>query len=657
MTLLVGLDPSDAGSVDPGEDTAASSSALSALSRSVCLALLGTRSVGRIGIHFGALPAVVPVNYALDGDVVVIAVPVGSVLDLATRDAVVAFESGEGAPGGTGWTVSVTGATRAVTDPAVRRRVLDRLGAACDAGGSGEDTQLITIPTGLVSGRAWPLAGQPSAGERAAGEHAAGREAPAVVETHAGVVFFLGDRAYKLKKPLDLGFVDFRTRGARMVACHREVELNRRLAPDVYLGVADVRGSDGGLCEHLVVMRRLPPERRLAALVRAGAPVGRDLDLLAGTLARFHDQAGGGPDVDRAAGVDATLARWEANGVEMQRFAGGPLDSDVLREVVGRARRYIEGRRTLFEARVSAGRSRDGHGDLLADDIFCLDDGPRVLDCLEFDDLLRFGDVVADVCFLAMDLERLGRPDLAWGFLDRYREAVGDDWPPSLAHHHIAYRAQVRAKVACLRWEQGHAASRAEAVQLLRICADHLRAARVRLVLVGGGPGTGKSTLARGVAPAIDAVLIRSDEVRKELAGGGRYGMSRAGLNEGIYAPEVTDATYGAMLAQAQAHLGLGRSVVLDATWSHERWRRAAADLAAATLSDLVELRCAAPLEVAVNRVERRAAEGGDASEADESVVRAFRGCDQPWTGAAVVDTTRPPSEAVAASLAVIADS
>ena len=141
-----------------------------------------------------------------------------------------------------------------------------------------------------------------------------------------------------------------------------------------------------------------------------------------------------------------------------------------------------------------AGRARDGHGDLLADDIFLLDDGPRVLDCLEFDDALRLDDVLADVAFLAMDLERLGRPDLAERFLAAYRAASGDTWPSSLAHHHIAYRAQVRAKVSAIRAEQGVPDSADKAQALLRLALAHLEAGRVRLVLVGGLPGTGKST-------------------------------------------------------------------------------------------------------------------------------------------------------------------
>ncbi|HET7722865.1 MAG TPA: AAA family ATPase, partial [Acidimicrobiales bacterium] len=403
-----------------------------------------------------------------------------------------------------------------------------------------------------------------------------------MAETHSGVVFFLGDRAYKLKKPVDLGFLDFRTREARLDACRREVALNRRLAPDVYLGIADVSGPDGRPCEHLVVMRRMPDDRRLSSMVAAGVDVGEHLADLAVLLADFHAGADRSPSVDELAGRDAVRRRWETNHDEMAPFRGTVLDAETDDGIITLARRYLAGRGPLFEQRIEEGRVCDGHGDLLADDIFCLDDGPRVLDCLEFDDRLRFGDVLADVAFLAMDLERLGRPDLASEFLARYRDASGDRWPPSLAHHHIAYRAQVRAKVAAVRWSQGDTASAPAAARLLALCHDHLRQARVRLVLVGGSPGTGKSTVARGIATPLDAVMFRSDEVRKSIAGLDPLVPAPAPLEAGLYRPAMTDATYTELLARARAALELGRTVVLDATWRDPRWREAAAGVASA---------------------------------------------------------------------------
>jgi aminoglycoside phosphotransferase family enzyme/predicted kinase len=473
---------------------------------------------------------------------------------------------------------------------------------------------------------------------------------PAIAETHSAVVFFVADRAYKLKKPLDLGFLDYRSREAREAACHLELHLNRRLAPDVYLGIADVLGPDGQLCDHLVVMRRLPAERRLATLVTAGQPVSADLRALARLLATFHSRAATSERIGAAASRDALAARWEANASEMTRFIGPLLDPATADDVITLARRYLAGRGSLFASRMSAGRARDGHGDLLADDIFCLNDGPRVLDCLEFDDALRWDDVLADVAFLAMDLERLGRADLAGEFLTAYREFAGDTWPDSLAHHHIAYRAQVRAKVAALAWEQadedsaGQDRAAQEARQLLGLAAAHLAAGRIRLVVVGGLPGTGKSTLAARLGDALGAAVLRSDVIRKQLAGWDSRTPAPAPFGQGLYRPEMTEATYGELVKQARTVLGAGQSVVADASWLDPAWREAARGLAAEVSADLAEVRCDLPIEMIVKRVDARAAAGDDLSDATADLVKRLAASQQPWPSALTVDTTPPPA-------------
>ncbi len=484
-------------------------------------------------------------------------------------------------------------------------------------------------------------------------------DAPAAIrETHSAVVVLVGDRAYKVKKPVDLGFLDFRTRAAREAVCHREVELNRRLAPDVYLGVADVTGPDGEVCDHLVVMRRMPDDRRLTALVARGAAVETDLRRLAHLLAGFHEAADA-PDAARvAASRDALRARWEANLAVLEHAAGSVVDGDTTAAVSDLARRYLAGRAPLFEHRIASGRARDGHGDLLADDIFLLDDGPRVLDCIEFADELRYGDVLADAAFLAMDLERLGRPDLGALFLTTYRELTGDSWPASLAHHHIAYRASVRAKVACIRHDQeppdARGEVRDEARRLVGLVHRHLEAGRVRLVVVGGLPATGKSTVAAGVADSLGAVHLRSDELRKELAGLPAGASAAADVGEGIYGASMSERTYQAMLDRASALLAMGESVVLDATFHDTSWRAAARALATDAVADVTELCCEAPVEISAARAGRRLAAGVDVSDADESVVRAFAAAWVPWPEAVTIHTSGAPDAALAAAMAAI---
>jgi hypothetical protein len=397
-------------------------------------------------------------------------------------------------------------------------------------------------------------------------------------------------------------------------------------------------------------MRRMPASRRLSSLVTAGVDVDGALHDVAHQLATLHARSGRSAAADHAAGVEATRARWVAN-TEGLLVAGEDIFDDVaVGTVNGLAMRYLDGRARLLEARVTAGRAVDGHGDLLADDIFCLPDGPRVLDCLDFDVRFRLGDGLADAAFLAMDLERLGHPYLGARFLAHYREHADDAWPPSLAHHHIAYRAQVRAKVAAVRWSQGDSASAEAAARLLTLSHEHLRRGRVRLVLVGGQPGTGKSTVARGLADPLDALVLRSDEVRKSLAGLDPLTPSAAGLDEGLYRPAMTDAAYAELLDRARTALGLGRTVVLDATWRDGRWRQEAAGVAAAASADLIELRCTAPLDVAVERVRRRS--GTDASDATEAVTRALWAGAGPWSSATEIDTSGDEGDAIAEALA-----
>lgn len=473
-----------------------------------------------------------------------------------------------------------------------------------------------------------------------------------VLETHSAVVFFFGDRAYKVKKPVDLGFLDFRSVAARLAVCTEEVRLNRRLAPDVYLGVAEVRDPDGAVCDHLVVMRRMPIERRLATLVREGVDVDEPLRRVAQQLASMH---AAGPRSDAAAdaaGIPATRSRWVANTEALlQHVPSGILDGPAVATVHGLAMRYLDGRGDLFAQRIADGRAVDGHGDLLADDIFCLDDGPRILDCLEFDEGLRLGDGLADVAFLAMDLERLGRPDLAARFLDAYREFGADGWPASLAHHHIAYRSQVRAKVIAIRAAQGHEPSRRLAPELLRLAADHLERGRVRVVVVGGLPGTGKSTLAAALGAELGAVVLRSDEIRKELVGLDPTSPAPAAYGEGIYDAATTSRTYDVLLARARVAVERGELVVLDASWTDPATRARAHRIAAATHTDLIELECRVPAPLAAQRIADRQRRGGDPSDATAAIAGQMAEECAPWATAVPIDTTPAPELTLAEAL------
>ena len=475
-------------------------------------------------------------------------------------------------------------------------------------------------------------------------------------ETHISVLVMVGDRAYKLKKPVRLDFVDLSTREARERICHREVDLNRRLSPDVYLGVADVVGPDGDVCDHLVVMRRMPETRRLSRLVRDGADVGDDIRDIARLVASFHTRAERSDQISRAGEAGAVREKWEDTFGTVVPYVGSVLPTDDEQRVRDLVRRYLDGRAVLFERRIADGKVVDGHGDLLADDIFCLDDGPRILDCVEFDDEIRYGDVLADVCFLAMDLERIGAPELGDRFLAWYRELSAETYPATLAHHYLAFRAHVRAMVACLRSDQGDEKAAGEASRLVAIARDHLERGQVALILVGGLPGTGKSTLARGLADRFEWNVLRSDEVRKDLAGVAHAERSEARFREGLYGPEATATTYRELLDRARRLLELGEPVVLDASWTDRRYRDSAARVARETASVLVELECAAPPDVAAERLRERARTGADASDATPVISEAMANTADVWPSAHVIDAAAPSDVTLARAEAVVRD-
>ncbi|MEU3253734.1 AAA family ATPase [Streptomyces sp. NPDC006997] len=470
-------------------------------------------------------------------------------------------------------------------------------------------------------------------------------------ETHTAVVFFVGDRAYKLKKPVDPGFLDYTTVAARRAACAREVALNRRFAPDVYLGLGDIRSPDGETPEPLVVMRRLPADRRLSRLVREAVAVDDVLRAVARLLARWHAEAPHGRDIDEQGTRDALSSRWEASFAQVRALAEDGRVPDGITEAEHLVRRYLGGREPLFDSRIAQGRVVDGHGDLLAEDIFCLDDGPRVLDCLEFDDRLRHVDGLDDAAFLAMDLERLGAPQAAAYFLARYSEYSGDPAPPSLWHHYVAYRAFVRAKVSLIQARQGAPDARAASRRLVSTTLRHLRASAVGLTLVGGLPGSGKSTLSGALADRLGVTLLSSDRLRKELAGVPPGQSAAAAYGEGLYTPGWTARTYAALLDRAAALLSAGESVVLDATWSDAAQREAARRLAERTGADLVALHCHVPDEVAVDRLSTRAP---GVSDADRDVAAAMAAGEPPWPQAVAVDTSGPLESAAARALAAV---
>jgi aminoglycoside phosphotransferase family enzyme/predicted kinase len=455
-----------------------------------------------------------------------------------------------------------------------------------------------------------------------------------VEETHISRLFFTPDRVYKLLKPIRTGFLDHTDPVRRVAAVAAELELNRRLAPDVYLGTADLR-EDDRLADRLIIMRRLPDDRRLSA--RVDSPdFHDDLRRVARAIATFH--AGLSPVTEPVplATTEGLAGFWKSSFDDMAPLVGRLLDPDEYTEVTRLAFDYLSHHSELFESRRAAGFVRDGHGDLIAHDIFMLDDGPRILDCLAFDDAYRVSDVLADIGFLVMDVERLAGRPAALQLLRWYCEYTNEHHPSSLAHHYVAYRAHVRAKVAALRWQQGDDASADDARLHHAQARDHLRRARGTLLLLGGGPGTGKTTLADALSGALGWPTVDSDTLRKDLRGVD-HNDHRVDMHPDLYSDTTTEDTYRLLIDHASTLLAAGESVIIDATWARAAHREVARRAAHRHGAQLVEIECSLHPELAKQRVLERQRSGTDASDATPDLVGGVR---DNWSSAISVDTS-----------------
>jgi aminoglycoside phosphotransferase family enzyme len=467
-----------------------------------------------------------------------------------------------------------------------------------------------------------------------------------VVETVLSTVWLSGDRVYKLLKPVTTGFVDFSLRVHRLAAAAREFELNHRISPDVYLGTADVI-EHGHVSDRMIVMQRLPADRQMDRLV--GDPDFQHQVLrVARLVAAFH---AGQPPLEGpaacVASVDALRQNWRDNFEALAPVVGTAIPAEEFQRVELLANRYLDGRQMLFEDRIAAGMVRDGHGDLRCEHVFCLEDGPRLIDCLAFRDDLRAADVLNDVAFLAMDLHRLAGPAMAKLFIERYDEFFNEHHPASLAHFYVAYRAHVRAKVAAIRFAQGDHEVLTEVADYHRLAADHLEVGQPKLIVVGGGAGVGKSTVAAGLAERLGATWIRSDEIRKQLAGVEPGDHLFCDPGAGQYSPRFSNAVYREMVNQAELLVTRGHSVVLDATWADDQHRELLRTCADRTSAALLELCCEAPLGLARERIARRMASHYNPSDATPEIADHIAAGFDPWPAAMAVDTSGSIADSV----------
>jgi aminoglycoside phosphotransferase family enzyme/predicted kinase len=457
-----------------------------------------------------------------------------------------------------------------------------------------------------------------------------------LVETHISWVILTGDFAYKLKKPVNLGFLDFSTLERRRFFCEEELRLNRRLAPQLYLEAVPVTGSAeaprlggaGPAMEYAVKMRQFDQEARLDRVLARGSLTSAQVDALARRVAAFH--AGLPPAAaDTAFGSADNIAFYVRQNFQQirPRLAAGP-DLDTLGRLEDWTEREQAARRETFAARKRDGFVRECHGDLHLGNIALIAGEPVVFDCIEFNPELRWIDLASEVAFAVMDLEDRGRPDLGSRFLDTYLEAGGDYPGLAVLRYYLVYRALVRAKVAAIRLGQPELAGADRAAALAQ-CREYLALAlrftappRPWLAITRGLSGSGKTTLTAAAVEALGAIRIRSDVERKRLFGLAPGARTGAAPGEGIYSRAAGERTYGRLAQIAEAALAAGYNVIADATFLEQRRRELFRALAARLGVPFAILDFQAPGAVLEQRVAAREAASRDASEAGVAVLR-----------------------------------
>lgn len=447
-----------------------------------------------------------------------------------------------------------------------------------------------------------------------------------VRQTHISVVFLAGPFAYKIKKPVELGFLDFRALEQRRHFCDEEVRLNRRLASRVYKGVVPVSGGAavqfegaGEVLEWAVKMDRLPDEATLEKWLLRGEVNVELMQRLARKLAEFHAAA---PVVEpgRVSAGRGNLETVARNARENFTQSQPHIGQTLSRAVFNRLHVLTETSLDRLGGLIDRRAARDTHGDLRLDHVYLFPDQPPpddlvVIDCIEFNERFRWADPVADMAFLVMDLIYHRHRDLAEAFADAYFEAAADAEGRKLLPFYTAYRSIVRGKVEGFKGletevpeAERHAAQSAARMHwLLALGELEEPGRRPCLVLVGGLPGAGKSTLARGLAEQAGFEVIRSDVVRKELAGAA----------DDLYSPEWTERTYAECLRRAEELLFEGRRVLVDASFREEKRRLMFVEAAQRWGVPALFLHCRAEPQVARERLERRR---GDVSDADWSI-------------------------------------
>lgn len=433
-----------------------------------------------------------------------------------------------------------------------------------------------------------------------------------IIQTHISYVFIADDLVYKIKKPVNFGFLDFTTLELRKLYCEKEVELNRRLCPDIYLGVVPISFTEKGyiventenIVEYAVKMKRLPDEHMTEILSKRQLTE-KHIDLIVDVLVPFYKSA---RTAKEYGSVEVISFNTEENFIQTKDFVGRALNNWKYNKIINWTRAFIKENISIFENRIKQGYIRECHGDLYSANI-CFDDLKKVYiyDCIEFNERFRCQDVASDIAFLSMDLDFHDYETFSEYFVKSYIEKSGDEDLLKLLNFYKCYRAYVRGKIGCFTSEDKALDDEQKAAALKNaqryFDLAYLYAGGIpKLFVIFGLSGTGKSTLARKLSEITLSEWIPSDIVRKNLVGIPPTEHRYEPFEKGIYSKEYTEKTYKKMIELAETALRKGRDVILDATFREKAYR----ELVTIKRADTYWIWCTAPESIIRERFMKR---------------------------------------------------
>lgn len=472
-----------------------------------------------------------------------------------------------------------------------------------------------------------PSSASPSAsafGEYPEAFHPPSQEAVQLIQTHISYVLLTGEFAYKVKKPLNFGFLNYSTLEARKHFCEEELRLNQRGAASIYLAVLPITqtpdgyelGGAGEVVEYAVKMRQFPQNTLLTHLFDQGELTEDLVQKLARVIAEFHRKTITNDYIRSFGDVGQVRQAFDENFEQTRQYIGGPQTQQQFDETQAYCERFFAEQVDRFQQRIQADRIRECHGDLHLRNIAYWHQDLLLFDCIEFNEPFRFVDVMFDIAYIVMDLAARQRPDLSTLFLNTYTEETGDWDGLEILPIYVSRQTYVRAKVTSfLLNDPGVPAAEKQmaaetAALYYRLAWEYSQERQGRLLIMSGLSGSGKSTTAQSIAKKIGAIQIRSDAVRKHL--GGIALQERGG--DDLYTPEMTQKTYERLLELGVGLARQGYSVILDAKYDRQALRQTVIEQATLHHLPLQIMHCHAPMEILRVRLQQRKGDIADAT-------------------------------------------